>query len=267
MKRIALVAQALSNRWLGARCLQRQTLTTTDVAIGSERGWIALFRFADQLKPQATTLPAKLQQLGVTTEILSGDSHGAVAAVAKALKVNRWRATQTPQDKLQHLRRLQQQRGKIVAVVGDGVNDAPVIANATVSIAIGSGADISKSSADMVFHGDDLNRLYEGINLARRTLQIIRQNLLWALSYNAIALPLAATGHIAPWMAAIGMCTSSLVVVLNAIRLSHIDIDQPTHRGKEVMTATLYLLVPIVLTLVAIAVLIFFWAVGLRTIR
>jgi Cu2+-exporting ATPase len=124
----------------------------------------------------------------------------------------------SPEDKHVFLRTAQE-GGATVAMVGDGVNDAPVLAQAHVSVAMGGGTDLARGQADVVLLSDDLRHLTDGVALARRTLAIIRQNLAWAFAYNVVAIPLAMAGWITPWMAGIGMSASSLLVVLNALRL------------------------------------------------
>jgi len=151
---------------------------------------------------------------------LSGDAPSVVAAVAQQLAIPTALGGQLPDDKLAYLRELQAQ-GAVVAMVGDGVNDAPVLAGAQVSIAMGSGSQLAQASADMVLLSEKLQQLPFAIRTARRMQVIIKQNFLWTIAYNLLAIPLAATGLIAPWMAAIGMSASSLVVVLNALRLKN----------------------------------------------
>lgn len=192
----------------------------SQVFLGSEDGWLAVISLADQLRAEAAEMVTMLQALGVEVTLLSGDSPHVVATVAKQLGITHALGGQLPDDKLAHLRDLQAQ-GKVVAMVGDGVNDAPVLAGAQVSIAMGSGSQLAQASADMVLLSENLQQLPFAIRTARRMQIIIKQNFLWTIVYNLIAIPLAATGLIAPWMAAIGMSASSLVVVLNALRLKN----------------------------------------------
>ena len=197
------------------------------VVLADEQGPLAVFRLDDELRPQALETVAALKRLGLGVEIGSGDHAPAVRRIAEQLGIEYFNGGMRPEQKLQRVRALQAQ-GKIVAMVGDGVNDSPVLACAQVSIAMGSGTEIARSSADMVLLSERLDRIVDGVQLARRSLRIIRQNLAWALGYNAVALPLAAGGFIAPWMAAIGMSLSSLIVVLNALRLSRMITEAKT---------------------------------------
>lgn len=193
----------------------------TQVALGDEHGWLCLFLLGDQLRSDAVQAVLRLRQLGVEVSLLSGDGTATVRRVAERLGIAHYAGQLLPQDKLQRLRDLQQQ-GEIVAMVGDGVNDAPVLAAAQVSIAMGQGAEVAQASADMVMMTGQLERLADAIIVARRTAGVIRQNLVWAVLYNLVAIPAAALGFVTPWMAGIGMSFSSLLVVLNALRLSYV---------------------------------------------
>ncbi|MDP2751951.1 MAG: cation-translocating P-type ATPase, partial [Rhodocyclaceae bacterium] len=192
----------------------------TLVVLGDATGWLALFRLADSVRDGAKAMMISLRAQGLKVGILSGDTPKAVAKVASDLGVMEADAKclMTPESKHAAMARLQES-GAVVAMVGDGVNDAPVLAQAHVSIAMGSGTELARSQADIVLLSDDLTTLAEGVKLARRTLRLIRQNLVWAFAYNLTAIPLAMAGWITPWMAGIGMSASSLLVVLNALRL------------------------------------------------
>jgi len=196
----------------------------TGVVLGTAQGLLAHFSFSDRLREHAASAVQGLKALGLEVELLSGDDAGTVQAVASELGIEHFQARCRPGDKLARIQALQAQ-GAVVAMVGDGVNDAPVLAGAQVSLAMGGGTQLAHASADMVLLSEQLPHLVAAVRTSRRTLRIIRQNLAWALVYNLIALPLAAGGWVAPWMAAIGMSTSSLVVVLNALRLRNTPVE------------------------------------------
>jgi len=178
----------------------------------------AVFYLQDELRPDAVQTVRTLQTMGVQVVLLSGDRHAVVAQVAQQLGIHDWRGAVLPQEKLRQVQQLQA-TGAVVAMLGDGVNDAPVLAAAQVSIAMGSGTQLAQASSDMVLLSERLLPVVFALRMARLTQRIIRQNLAWAILYNLLALPLAAMGWIAPWMAGIGMSASSLLVVLNALRL------------------------------------------------
>jgi Cu2+-exporting ATPase len=190
----------------------------TTVALADEYGWLALFVLGDTLRKDAVDLVTGLQQRGKAVVLLSGDQEDAAQQVAIELGIRIVRAAMTPQGKLDYVRELQCD-GAVVAMVGDGVNDAPVLAAADVSIAMGGGTQVARASADMILLSEHLPHLHAGLDIAVKTQRIIRQNLAWAFGYNLLAIPLAAMGYITPWMAGIGMSASSLLVVLNALRL------------------------------------------------
>ena len=189
----------------------------TVVALGSVAGVEALFVLDDAERETAGEAIARLHALGVRTHILSGDSARAVAAWSQRLGAGEARGGCSPSDKRQAIADLQA-HGAVVAMIGDGVNDAPGLAQAQVSVSLGSAAPLAQWTADIVVLSDDLSRLPLAIAQARRTLSIVRQNLGWAFAYNAVAIPAAALGLVTPLLAAAGMSLSSLAVVLNALR-------------------------------------------------
>jgi len=190
----------------------------TLIALGNAAGWLALLRCADEIRPHAAALVAALRADGRQLSLLTGDAAPVAERVARAVGIERVTAAISPQGKRDYVSRLQA-GGAIVAMVGDGVNDAPVLAQAQVSLAMGSGSQLARSQADLIMLSGNLDHLRQGFVVARRALRIIRQNLAWSLAYNAVALPLAMAGLLSPWMAAVGMSGSSLLVVLNALRL------------------------------------------------
>ena len=190
----------------------------TVIALGNVEGWQAFFRLSDGVRAEASAMAAQLSAAGIKLSIFSGDAAAAAARVGAALGIPDARGGLSPEDKHAALKALQE-AGETVAMVGDGVNDAPVLAQAQVSIAMGGGADLARANADVVLLGNDLQALPQGLALARRTLRIVKQNLVWAFAYNFVAIPLAMAGGVTPWMAGIGMSASSLLVVLNALRL------------------------------------------------
>jgi Cu2+-exporting ATPase len=164
-------------------------------------------------------LISNLQQAGKSVVLLTGDNPSTAKYIADLAGITEVHANLKPEDKLEYIKALQN-RGAIVSMTGDGVNDAPVLAGADVSIAMGSGSQLAAASADFILLSNRVDTIYAGYRLSVRTLAIIRQNLAWAIGYNLLAVPAAAAGYIQPWLAAIGMSASSLVVVLNALRLS-----------------------------------------------
>ena len=194
----------------------------TVVGLADETGVLAWFALGDAIRPQARQLITELRALGVKLHLYSGDRAENVAALAAELGIEDAHGAMLPEDKLAAVRGLQAQ-GAVVAMTGDGVNDAPVLAQAQVSIAVDQGAEAAQAAADMVLLSSEIGRLADGVRLARRAQVVIRQNLTWSALYNALAIPAAAMGYVTPWMAGIGMSLSSLLVVLNAMRLSRIS--------------------------------------------
>jgi Cu2+-exporting ATPase len=190
----------------------------TVVFLASAQALMAAFVIGDEIRPGAASLVAALHRRGRHVLMLTGDHALVAQRIAATLDIKEWVANLKPGDKLDYIKRLQE-AGAVVAMVGDGINDAAALAAAHVSIAMGSGAQVAAASADMILLSGRLDNLDSALAKADKTLRIIRQNFYRALAYNFIALPAAALGYIPPWLAAIGMSLSSLMVVLNALRL------------------------------------------------
>ncbi|MEH6617438.1 MAG: HAD-IC family P-type ATPase, partial [Porticoccus sp.] len=180
-------------------------------------GWILL---QDELRPGAAQAISRLKAQGIEVSLLSGDRQATVDEMAEKLGVTQRCGDMSPEQKLAQANRLQK-AGHRVIMVGDGINDVPVLSGADASVALGDATDFARIHADSILLSSNLDTLPKAIDLARKTRRVIQQNLSWALCYNLLALPLAAAGMIPPWAAAIGMSVSSLLVVLNALRLNH----------------------------------------------
>ena len=187
--------------------------------LADEDGWLATFRFQEDIRDDALATVQALQGLGLKVMLLSGDRDSAVQKVAKTLGISNARGGCSPQDKLAAMQMLQAQ-GHQVAMVGDGLNDGPVLAGAHVSFALGQAVPLAQSKADFVLLGAQLGVLVPVWARSRQTLRVVRQNLAWAALYNAACVPLALMGWLPAWLAGLGMAFSSLWVVLNALRLS-----------------------------------------------
>ncbi len=196
--------------------LAEQGKTPVFVAVDGQSA--AIFAIADQPRPGAREAIALLHRLGLKTVMATGDLDAVANHVAREVGIDEVVARATPADKLAVIRRLQES-GQKVGMIGDGINDAPALAAADVGFAIGGGADIAVESADITLVGGDIARVAAGIELSRKTMAIIRQNLFWALGYNVISIPVAAAGRLNPMIAAAAMAMSSVSVVTNSLRL------------------------------------------------
>jgi len=194
----------------------------SNVFLGVDGNVVAWFDVEDELRPDVAKTIESLRSDGLRTTLVSGDNEQAVAELASALGFSEFHFECSPERKLEIIRAAQRV-GERVVMVGDGINDAPVLAGADASVAPAKGALLAQISADVIMLGDSLRPLTTAILMSQRTMRIVRQNLAWAIVYNALALPLAAAGLVPPWLAAIGMSASSLIVVLNALRLSRFE--------------------------------------------
>ncbi len=190
-----------------------------DAVFLAEDGKIpSAFHLRERVRAGARATLDALRADGVNVELASGDAHAKVEAVAQRLGIESWHARMSPADKLERLRTLRAGGARVLAI-GDGINDAPVLAGADVAVALASGSEVAQATGDIVLDGDNLPALAHARAIARETLAVLRQNQRWALAYNLAVVPLGALGFVPPWLAAIGMSMSSLVVILNALRI------------------------------------------------
>jgi Cu2+-exporting ATPase len=209
-----------SAHWLG---LRQDAMDSTDgqygqVHLADEQGLIASFVFLDTPRPGLEKLLQAVNKKHIRVHLVSGDNAQTVAWWAKEVGIKSYRGACTPEDKFDYIEQLQKE-GRFVWAIGDGVNDAPLLARADVSIAVGAGAPLAAAGADAILISSSLELLAKAVALADKTQTIIKQNLLWALIYNVLAIPAAMLGLVNPWIAGIGMSLSSLAVTLNAWRL------------------------------------------------
>jgi Cu2+-exporting ATPase len=189
--------------------------------LGRDGQALARFEIEHALRADAGEAVSRLRALGLRVQVASGDAADAVARACTQLGIDDWESRLLPPDKLALLRGLQSS-GRRVLAVGDGLNDAPLLAGADVAAAIGGGSALAKRSADLLLGGERLAPLADAVALARRARRIMLQNLTWAALYNCVAIGLAASGLVAPGWAALGMAGSSLGVTLNALRAGRI---------------------------------------------
>lgn len=201
--------------------LEQQGKTAMAIALNGE--YAGLIAVADTVKATSKEAIARLHAMGLEVVMMTGDNQHTAKAIAQEVGITKVIAEVLPDGKAQEVRKLQAQ-GKKVAMVGDGINDAPALATATIGMAIGTGADVAMEAADITLMRGDLNGIADAITMSKKTMTNIKQNLFWALAYNSIGIPIAAAGFLAPWVAGAAMAFSSVSVVLNALRLQRVKL-------------------------------------------
>ncbi len=196
----------------------------TAVVLANEERVLCVFMLQDKIRSDAADLIVELKRQNMKILLMTGDQATVAQRVANQLGIDEYHANLKPDDKMDRVRNLQNNGGRVL-MIGDGINDAPVLSSADVSIAMGSATSLAKTNADIVMLGDRLSNILNALLVSTKTDTIIKQNLAWAIAYNVCAIPAAATGYVSPWMAAIGMSLSSLIVVINALRLTSSGVN------------------------------------------
>jgi Cu+-exporting ATPase len=215
---------------------QQEVQGHTIVAIGWNGELHGLVALADTIKPSSAEAVRELRALGLEPVLLTGDNERAARAIAAQLGIENVRAEVLPDEKAAEVRRLQRE-GAVVAMVGDGVNDAPALAQADLGLAIGTGTDVAIQASDLTLVSGDLRAAADAIRLSRRTLATIKGNLFWAFAYNVAAIPLAIAGVLSPMIAAAAMAFSSVFVVSNSLRLRRFRSLRANRLQDEGVTA------------------------------
>lgn len=211
-----------SATWCGMTDVGAETMSSgfdRVVHMTDDEGWVASFELSEDLRPDAKSAVTALKDAGIDVHLLSGDHVAAVSKAASILGITQAMGACQPDDKLRRVQDMQG-RGHVVAMVGDGLNDGPVLAAASVSFVMGEGVPLAQAQADFVVQGQNLMVISQTLVRARQCLKIVRQNLIWAIAYNLICIPLAVSGILTAWIAGLGMALSSFLVVANAARLS-----------------------------------------------
>ncbi|KOR76112.1 heavy metal translocating P-type ATPase [Paenibacillus solani] len=206
-----------------ARMSELETEGKTAMLAAVDGQYAGLVAVADTIKETSRSAVARLKEMGIDVIMITGDNERTAQAIAKQVGIDHVRAEVLPEGKADEVKKLQQQ-GKKVAMVGDGINDAPALAMADIGMAIGTGTDVAMEAADVTLMKGDLNSIPDAIYMSRKTMSNIRQNLFWALGYNSLGIPIAAIGLLAPWVAGAAMALSSVSVVLNALRLQRMKV-------------------------------------------
>ncbi|EJS71247.1 copper-translocating P-type ATPase [Bacillus cereus] len=201
--------------------LEREGKTAMLIAINKE--YAGIVAVADTVKDTSKAAIARLKKMGLDVVMITGDNTQTAQAIAKQVGIDHVIAEVLPEGKAEEVKKLQA-KGKKVAMVGDGINDAPALATANIGMAIGTGTDVAMEAADITLIRGDLNSIADAIYMSKMTIRNIKQNLFWALAYNALGIPIAALGFLAPWVAGAAMAFSSVSVVLNALRLQRVKL-------------------------------------------
>lgn len=206
--------------------------TMQQVFLADANGWLATFTLQEAVKYHAVQTIQQLKDAQLNIELLSGDRSDAVENTARAIGISQYQSGCSPEDKLFRLQALKQQGNKVL-MVGDGLNDGPILASAHVSIAMGKGVPLTLAHADYIFLNGDISQIPPLIRHAQQTMKIIKENIAWAIVYNLISIPLAFFGILSAWLAGLGMAISSLIVIANAMRLTKFSVSDASSRQTQ----------------------------------